>query len=141
MSKNTNAKLAHKKGLEAAAAELNRVNSDLEWWEFAFGKGNVSGWTYRFAASVDWAGQRRSVDSELRDWVVKHTTCIIPQTENPCAEIRLDLETTKSVTKSIGMKQSEWAAAEAIAIEQVMSVDGVIRQALCLYKNTRSAPY
>ncbi len=134
MLKGINAKLAHKNGLKAAADELNRVNADLEWWEAAFGRGNVIGWTHRFSASVDWAGKRRSVDTKLRDFVIENTPRPIPQRENPCAEIHLDLETPKSVTKSIGMKQSDWDAAEAIAIEQVMSVDGVLLQALRLYQ-------
>ena len=54
-------------------AELAQVNADLEWWEAAFGRGNVTGWTYRLSASVDWAGKRRSVDTKLRNWVINNT--------------------------------------------------------------------
>lgn len=99
-------------------AELAQVNADLEWWEAAFGRGNVVGWTYRLRASVDWARKRRSVDAALRNWLMQHTT-------QPISEI---------VVKRIGLKQEAWDMAEAIAVKQGMSVDGVILQALRVYQ-------
>jgi len=51
-------------------ADFDRGTLDLEWWEAAFGKGNVVGWTFKRSASVDWAGRRRSVDTLLRNWII-----------------------------------------------------------------------
>lgn len=99
-------------------AELARINADLEWWEAAFGRGNVTGWTYRRSASVEWAGKRRSVDAAQRNWLMEHTT-------------RPNNET---VVHRIGMKQDAWDAAEGIAIEHTMSVDTVLLQGLRLYQ-------
>lgn len=48
--------------------------ADLEWWEAAFGKGNVVGWTRRNSALVDWAGKRRSVDPEMRAWIFENSS-------------------------------------------------------------------
>lgn len=33
-------------------AEVSQAISDLEWWEIAFGKGTVFGWSYRHTCSI-----------------------------------------------------------------------------------------
>ena len=97
--------------------EVARVNADLVWWEAAFGEGNVAGWTYKHSAAVDWAGKRRAVDASIRNWIVDN----IKTAHDPNV-------------KCIGLPEEVWDAAEKLALDATMSVDGILLQALRLYQ-------
>jgi len=64
-----------KKIFDEAIAQLN-------WWEAAFGMGNVLDWEGYDTATVEWAGKQRNVDTELRFWVIaqqqQHTKITTP---------------------------------------------------------------
>ena len=80
-------------------AELARVEADFAWWEEAFGKGNVSATTYRYRATVNWAGKPyRPVDAGIRNWIINN------------AKIKIDRDLPVKATRVFGMMGQQTVA-------------------------------